>query len=37
MCAHMMYRGDIVPTDINAAIAAIKSKNIIKFVDWGNP
>lgn len=29
-----MYRGDITPKDVNAAIATIKGKQNIKFVDW---
>jgi tubulin alpha len=29
-----MYRGDIVPKDVNAAIATIKTKRTIQFVDW---
>ena len=30
----MMYRGDIIPKDVNGSIALIKNKNSIKFVDW---
>merc|ERR1712086_671061 len=30
----MMYRGDVVPKDVNAAIATIKTKRTIQFVDW---
>ena len=30
----MMYRGDVVPKDVNAAIATIKTKRTIRFVDW---
>ncbi|XP_032873054.1 tubulin alpha-1D chain-like [Amblyraja radiata] len=30
----MLYRGDVVPKDVNAAIATIKSKRSIQFVDW---
>ncbi|XP_055389838.1 tubulin alpha-1C chain-like [Condylostylus longicornis] len=30
----MLYRGDIVPKDINSAIATIKTKKTIQFVDW---
>merc|ERR1719361_2477774 len=30
----MMYRGDVVPKDVNAAIATIKTKRPIQFVDW---
>ena len=29
----MIYRGDIIPKDVNASIALIKNKNSIKFVD----
>ncbi|XP_055531196.1 tubulin alpha-8 chain-like [Wyeomyia smithii] len=34
MACCMLYRGDVVPKDINSAIAAIKSKRHITFVDW---
>lgn len=27
-------RGDVVPKDVNAAIATIKTKRTIQFVDW---
>merc|ERR1719388_648401 len=30
----MMYRGDVVPKDVNAAVATIKTKTTIQFVDW---
>jgi tubulin alpha len=30
----MMFRGDVVPKDVNAAIATIKSKKTIDFVSW---
>merc|ERR1711897_62024 len=30
----MLYRGDVVPRDVNAAIATIKTKRTIQFVDW---
>ncbi len=30
----MLYRGDVVPKDVNAAIANIKTKRSIQFVDW---
>lgn len=30
----MLYRGDVVPKDVNAAIATIKTKRTIQFVDW---
>ena len=29
-----MYRGDVVPKDVNAAIATIKTKRTIQFTDW---
>ena len=29
-----MYRGDVVPKDVNAAVATIKAKRTIQFVDW---
>ena len=32
----MMYRGDVMPTEVNAALATIKTKRTIQFVDW-NP
>ncbi|KAH7423688.1 hypothetical protein KP509_12G068800 [Ceratopteris richardii] len=34
MACCLMYRGDVVPKDANAAIASIKTKRIIQFVDW---
>jgi tubulin alpha len=34
MAVCMMYRGEIVPTDVQAAITAQKSKKTIQFVDW---
>ncbi|XP_071448259.1 tubulin alpha chain-like [Hetaerina americana] len=34
MACCLLYRGDVVPKDVNAAIAAIKSKSCIRFVDW---
>ncbi|XP_063177714.1 tubulin alpha chain-like [Chroicocephalus ridibundus] len=30
----LLYRGDVVPKDVKAAIATIKSKRSIQFVDW---
>jgi hypothetical protein len=30
----MLYRGDVVPKDVNASIATIKTKRTIQFVDW---
>jgi len=29
-----MYRGDVVPKDVNAAISVIKQKRSVQFVDW---
>ena len=34
IASSIMYRGDVVPKDVNAAVATIKSKRTIKFVDW---
>ncbi|XP_023026246.1 tubulin alpha chain [Leptinotarsa decemlineata] len=34
MACCMLYRGDIVPKDVNAAISIIKSRRNIHFVDW---
>ncbi|KAL9139222.1 alpha tubulin [Amphidinium carterae] len=34
MACCMMYRGDVVPKDVNAAVATIKTKRTIQFVDW---
>ncbi|XP_059236153.1 tubulin alpha chain-like [Mustela nigripes] len=34
MACCMLYRGEVVPKDVNAAIAAIKTKRTIQFVDW---
>ena len=34
MCCCLLYRGDVVPKDVNAAIANIKTKRTIQFVDW---
>jgi hypothetical protein len=28
------YRGDVVPKDVNASVAVIKTKRTIQFVDW---
>ena len=30
----LLYRGDVAPNDINLAIAAIKQKKSVQFVDW---
>merc|ERR1711862_442237 len=34
MACCLLYRGDVVPNDVNAAIATIKTKRSIQFVDW---
>ena len=34
MACCLLYRGDVVPKDVNAAIANIKMKRSIQFVDW---
>merc|ERR1712130_7745 len=34
MARCLMYRGDVVPKDVNAAVANIKSKRTIQFVGW---
>ena len=33
MACTMMYRGDVVPSDVNKAIQTIRTKKSIKFVD----
>ena len=34
MACFLLYRGDVVPKDVNSAIAIIKSKRSVQFVDW---
>ncbi|SCV73742.1 BQ2448_6172 [Microbotryum intermedium] len=34
MACALLYRGDVVPKDVNAAVASIKTKRTIQFVDW---
>jgi len=34
MAVCLMYRGDVVPKDVSAAIAHIKTKKTIQFVEW---
>jgi len=34
MACCLMYRGDVVPKDVNAAVSVIKTKRTIQFVDW---
>ncbi|EAX82474.1 Tubulin alpha-2/alpha-4 chain, putative, partial [Trichomonas vaginalis G3] len=34
MACTLLYRGDVVPKDVSAAVATIKTKRTIQFVDW---
>lgn len=34
MACCLLYRGDVVPKDVNSAIATMKKKSSIRFVDW---
>ena len=34
MACCILYRGDVVPKDVNSAIAEVKAKRAIQFVDW---
>ncbi|KAM3184645.1 Tubulin alpha-1C chain [Hymenolepis weldensis] len=34
MACTLMYRGDVIPKDVNAAVATIKTRRSIQFVDW---
>uniref|UniRef100_A0AAQ5YGP2 Tubulin alpha chain n=1 Tax=Amphiprion ocellaris TaxID=80972 RepID=A0AAQ5YGP2_AMPOC len=34
MACCLLFRGDVVPKDVNSAIATIKTKRTIQFVDW---
>jgi len=34
MACCLLYRGDVVPKDTQAAVASIKTKRTIQFVDW---
>jgi len=34
MACALLYRGDVVPKDVNAAVSYIKTKRTIQFVDW---
>ncbi|KAF8917842.1 tubulin alpha [Mucidula mucida] len=34
MACALLYRGDVVPKDTSAAVASIKTKRTIQFVDW---
>jgi len=34
MACCLLYRGDVVPKDVNASIAKIKARKTVEFVDW---
>ena len=34
MACCLLYRGDVAPKDVQAAVASIKTKRTIQFVDW---
>lgn len=34
MACCLMYRGDVVPREVSAAVANIKNKSSVQFVDW---
>ncbi|XP_035835959.1 tubulin alpha-5 chain isoform X2 [Helianthus annuus] len=34
MACCLMYRGDVVPKDVNTAVGSIKTKRTVQFVDW---
>ncbi|KAG5519022.1 hypothetical protein PMAC_002553 [Pneumocystis sp. 'macacae'] len=34
MATCLLYRGDVVTKDVNAAVAAVRTKRTIQFVDW---
>jgi tubulin alpha len=34
MAVCLLYRGDVVPKDVNTAITSIKTNRSIQFVDW---
>jgi len=34
MATCLMYRGEVAPKDVNAAVVGIKTKRTIQFVDW---
>ena len=34
MAVCLLYRGDVVPKDVNAAIMAIKMARVVDFVGW---
>ncbi|ETN85539.1 hypothetical protein RB195_006569 [Necator americanus] len=34
MAVCLLYRGDVVPKDINSAISSVKTKRTVQFVEW---
>uniref|UniRef100_A0AAV2MC86 Tubulin alpha chain n=1 Tax=Knipowitschia caucasica TaxID=637954 RepID=A0AAV2MC86_KNICA len=34
MSCCLLYRGDVVPKEVNMAVASIKAKHMLNFVDW---
>ena len=34
MACCLMYRGDVTPKDVTAAVTTIKNKKTVQFVDW---
>ena len=34
MATCLLYRGDVVPNDVHSAVATLKTKRTIQFVDW---
>jgi tubulin alpha len=34
MACCLLYRGDVVPKDVNSSISAVKAKKNVQFVDW---
>ncbi|KAG0235279.1 Tubulin/FtsZ, GTPase domain-containing protein [Mortierella sp. GBAus27b] len=34
MACCLLYRGDVIPKDVNAAISVIKTKRTVQFVEW---
>ena len=34
MAVCLLYRGDVVPRDINSVIARVKQSHTLQFVDW---
>ena len=34
MAVALLYRGDVVPNDVHQAVATLKTKRTIQFVDW---